>query len=292
MAVRDLDMRKLRYFVAVAEEQHFGRAAQRLHIAQPVLSRQIRAFEHDLGVELFARDSRGTQLTSAGTQLLADARYLLAESRAIRDRMAGAAAPVQRITIGVMPGLRATAAVRAFEDADPSRRAEVIQVGWSDQVHAVRQGRADIVYAREPFDRSGLGLLPLLEEPREVALHASDPLTAKESLRLEDLADRRLLQDPATVPEWYRIATPAQRRACVGPAAQTVEEKLEMVAAAQGFVILPRSTTNFYRRPDVSITPIVDIAPSRVILIWDATADPAARDDFLAHAVACAAQTI
>jgi DNA-binding transcriptional LysR family regulator len=292
MAAHDLDMRKLRYFVAVAEEQHFGRAAQRLHIAQPVLSRQIRAFEHDLGVELFARDSRGTQLTSAGNQLLADARFLLAESRAVRDRIARAAAPLQRITIGVMPGLLATAAVRAFEAADPSRRAEVIRVGWSDQVNAVRQGRADIVYAREPFDHSGLGMLPLLEEPRDVALHASDPLAAKASLRLVDLADRRLLQDPAAVPEWYEIATPAQRRACVGAAAQTVEEKLEMVAAAQGFVILPRSTTEFYRRPDVSVAPLVDIAPSRVILIWDAAASVAARDDFLKVALTCAAQTI
>ena len=292
MTSRDLDMRKLRYFVAVAEEQHFGRAAQRLHIAQPVLSRQIRAFEHDLGVALFARDSRGTQLTSAGNQLLADARFLLAESRAVRDRMARAAAPVQRITIGVMPGLLATAAVRAFEAADPSRRAEVIQVSWGDQVHVVRQGRADIVYAREPFDHSGLGMLPLLEEPRDVALHASDPLAAKASLRLADLADRRLLQDPAAVPEWYEIATPVQRRACVGAAAQTVEEKLEMVAAAEGFVILPRSTTAFYRRPDVSICPIVDVAPSRVVLIWDAAASVGARDDFLKLALACAAQTI
>ena len=153
-------MRKLRYFVAVAEEQHFGRAAQRLHIAQPVLLRQIRAFEHDLGVQLFARDFRGTQLTSAGTQLLADARYLLAESRAVRDRMARTAAPLQRITIGVMPGLFATAAVRAFEAADPLRRAEVIQVSWSDQVNVVRQGRADIVYAREPFDHDGLAPCP------------------------------------------------------------------------------------------------------------------------------------
>jgi DNA-binding transcriptional LysR family regulator len=285
-------MRKLRYFVAVAEEQHFGRAALRLHIAQPVLSRQIRAFEHDLGVALFARDSRGTQLTSAGNQLLADARFLLAESRALRDRMARVAAPVQRITIGVMPGLLATAAVRAFEAADPSRRAEVIQVSWGDQVDVVREGRADIVYAREPFDHSGLGMLLLLEEPRDVALHASDPLAAKASLRLADLADRRLLQDPAAVSEWYAIATPAQRRACVGAAAQTVEEKLEMVAAAQGFVILPRSTTAFYRRPDVSVIPIVDIAPSRVVLIWDAAASEGVRDDFLKLALACAAQTI
>jgi DNA-binding transcriptional LysR family regulator len=292
MAAHDLDLRKLRYFVAVAEEQHFGRAAQRLHIAQPVLSRQIRAFEHDLGVELFARDSRGTRLTSAGSQLLADARFLLAESRAVRDRMARAEAPMQQITIGVMPGLLATAAVRAFEAADPSRRAEVIQVGWSDQVNAVRQGRADVVYAREPLDHNGLGTLPLLEEPRDVALQASDSLAARASLRLVDLADRRLLQDPAMVPEWYEIATPAQRRVCVGAAAQTVEEKLEMVAAAQGFVILPRSTTAFYRRPDVAVIPIVDIAPSRVILIWDAAASVEARGDFLTHALACAAQTI
>jgi DNA-binding transcriptional LysR family regulator len=140
--------------------------------------------------------------------------------------MARAAAPVQRITIGVMPGLLGTAAVRAFEAGDPSRRAEVIQAGWSDQVNVVRQGRADIVYAREPFDHSGLGALPLLEEPRDVALPASDPLAAKASLRLVDLADRRLLQDPATVPEWYEIATPARRRACVGAAAQTVPPRL------------------------------------------------------------------
>jgi hypothetical protein len=139
-------------------------------------------------------------------------------------------------------------------------------------VHVVRQSRADIVYAREPFDHSGLGMLPLLEEPRDVALRASDPLAAKALLRLADLADRRLLQDPAAVPEWYEIATPDQRRACICAAAHTVEEKLEIVAAAKGFVILPRSTTAFYRRPDVSITPIADIAPSRVVLIWDAAA--------------------
>src|SRR5665213_2768961 len=74
----DLDLRKLRYFVAVAGTLHFGRAAEQLHIAQPVLSRQIRALEHDLGAALFARDSHGVVLTDAGTQLLTDAGPLLA----------------------------------------------------------------------------------------------------------------------------------------------------------------------------------------------------------------------
>ncbi|MBW8710654.1 MAG: LysR family transcriptional regulator, partial [Mycobacterium sp.] len=87
MVAPDLDMRKLRYFVAVAEELNFGRAAARLHIAQPVLSRQIRSFESDLGVQLLDRDSRGTRLTAAGKQLHEDARFLLAESKALQQRL-------------------------------------------------------------------------------------------------------------------------------------------------------------------------------------------------------------
>ena len=92
----DLHMRKLRYFVTVAEELNFGRAADRLHIAQPVLSRQIRAFEGELGVQLFDRDSRGTRLTAAGTQLLEHAKFLLAESKALRQRLFQAARSPRR----------------------------------------------------------------------------------------------------------------------------------------------------------------------------------------------------
>ena len=95
MSGADLDLRKLRYFVAVAEELNFGRAAARLHIAQPVLSRQIRALEADLGVRLLTRDTRGATLTDAGSQLLQDARFLLSESTALRERLSRAAAPTR-----------------------------------------------------------------------------------------------------------------------------------------------------------------------------------------------------
>ena len=134
MTNHDLDMRKLRYFVAVAEELNFGRAARRLHIAQPVLSRQIRAFEDELGVQLFGRSSRGTELTTSGKTLLDDARFLLAESMALQQRLVRAATPTVTVRVGVMPGLLATAAVTAFEATDPTRHAVVMQVGWGDQV--------------------------------------------------------------------------------------------------------------------------------------------------------------
>jgi DNA-binding transcriptional LysR family regulator len=290
MAAPDLDMRKLRYFVAVAEELNFGRAAGRLHIAQPVLSRQIRSLESELGVRLFSRDSRGTALTIAGKQLLDDARFLLAEAKALQQRLSRAADHVITVTVGVMPGLLATAAAAAFEAEDSLRRAVVLQVGWAEQVDVIRRGEVDVVYAREPIDHHGLGTAPLLEEPRVVVLPVDDPLAKKRSVRLAELASRRLLQDPATVPEWYAIAAPEQRRA--GQTAHTVEEKLEHVAAREGFVILPRSTTAFYRRPDVRVLPIKDVGPSQVTLIWDATTDNAARDAFVSAALAWRSQTI
>src|SRR5258708_24735662 len=113
-SMADVDLRKLRYFVAVAEQLHFGRAAEALHIAQPVLSRQIRALEDELKVQLFVRDKRATELTPAGRQLIADAGPLLASADALRRRGTRAAPGPGSLTIGVMPGPILTAALRAM----------------------------------------------------------------------------------------------------------------------------------------------------------------------------------
>ena len=259
----DIDLRKVRYFVAVAEELHFGRAAERLHVTQPVLSRQIRALEDEVGVQLFVRDRRRTELTAAGRQLLEDAPPLLAGAEAIRRRLSRGTGA---FTVGFMPGLTVTTAVRALGAAHPDLTVDVLRTGFDDQVQVLHDGRADVSFVRLPVDRTGLTLVPLFTEPRLVALPTGHPLAARESVSIADLAAEHLLQDPAMVPEWRETGT--RRRL---PVIRTVEEKLEYVAAGHGIVILPRSTTVFYQRPGVTCVPVGDIGPNEVGLAWDAT---------------------
>ncbi len=269
----DLDLRKLRYFVAVAEELHFGRAAERLHIAQPVLSRQIRAFEDELGPQLFARDRRHTELTAAGQQLLEEARPLLANAEAVRRRVGRMARGSGTFTVGFMPGLVVTAAVRALSAVHPDLTVDVIRTSWVDQVQVVHDGRVDVSYVRLPVDQAGLKLVPLFSEPRLAALPADHRLAGKETVSITDLADDHLLQDPDAVPEWREIAPEMRSRdnRRPVPVMRTVEEKLEHVATGHGIVILPRSTATFYRRPDVTCIPVEDIGPNQVSLAWDAS---------------------
>ncbi|MEV4312607.1 LysR substrate-binding domain-containing protein [Actinocrispum sp. NPDC049592] len=268
----DVDLRKLRYFVAVAEHLHFGRAAQDLHIAQPVLSRQIRALEDELKVQLFVRDRRATELTAAGEQLLADARPLLASADALRRRVGRAARGQDTFTIGFMPGLIVTGAVRALEARHPGLRVEVVRTSWADQTEVIHDGRVDVSHVRLPIDQRGLQVRPLLTEPRVVVLPAGHRLAGKDTVRIADLAAEHLLQDPDAVPEWRDIAVELRdgSREPV-PYIANVEEKLERVAAGHGVVILPLSTATFYTRPDITQAAVEDIAPNQVCLAWDAT---------------------
>lgn len=267
----DLDLRKVRYFVAVAERLNFSRAAESLHIAQPVLSRQIRALEHDLKAPLFERDRQATRLTPAGHAFLDDARALLSAADAARRRVADSATGVRTFVVGFMPGLIVTAEVRELSRRHPGLSVEVLRTDWTNQVEVIRDGTVDVGYLRLPVDQRGLEIEPLFSEPRVAVLPADHRLAGKEAVAIAELASEHLLQDPDAVPEWRDIALELRgggRRSQLPPI-RSVEEKLEHVAAGRGIALLPLSTATFYTRPDVSCVSVTDVAPNQVCLAWD-----------------------
>jgi DNA-binding transcriptional LysR family regulator len=183
--------------------------------------------------------------------------------------------------VGFMPGLIVTDAVRTMRDRHPGLTVDLVRTGWNDQTDVVHDGRVDVSYLRLPVDRRGLTLRPLLTEPRVAMLPAGHRLAGKETVEIAELADERLLQDPAAVPEWREVATTPPDD---NPPAYAVEEKLEHVASGRGVVVLPLSTARFYTRPDVVWARITDIAANRVALAWEATR----RDPLIAEFAALA----
>ncbi len=280
----DLDLRRLRYFVAVAERLHFSRAAEELLIAQPALSRQIRALEKELGAELFVRDGHGVELTAAGHQLLDDARPLLAAAAAARRRVDRAARGPRRLVVGFRAGIRVTEAVRAFTAAHPDVVVDVRRLEWDDQAEAVLDGRVDLGYVRLPVTEGGLTLHPLGTEPRMAALPAGHPLAARPGLTTADLAGRTEILSLCGAP------VPGPDGRLPVSAVRTVEEKLEYVAAGRGVAYLPLSAARLYRRPDVVYRPVADLPPDETALARPAGPCPALLAAFIEGATAAHAQ--
>jgi DNA-binding transcriptional LysR family regulator len=279
----DLDLRKLRYFVAVADTLHFGRAADELHIAQPVLSRQIRALEHDLGAPLLTRDSHGVALTDAGRQLLSDAGPLLASADAARRRVSAAAQGSRRLMVGFRAGIAVAPAVQQFAGRHPDVRVDVQRIEADDQAPMLLDGRIDIGYVRLPIDETGLRVAPLYTEPRVAVLPAGHRLAGKEEVTEADLAGEPLVwgADPSTQPT--RRPHPN-----AGYLVRGVDETLEHVAAGRGISFLARSATVFYSHPDISYVPVPELAPDQVCLAVAASRTSPLVEDFLTAAQAAA----
>ncbi|MFH8337310.1 LysR family transcriptional regulator [Streptomyces sp. AM6-12] len=250
----DLDLRKVRYFVAVAELLHFGRAAERLHIAQPVLSRQVRALEKDLRAELLVRDSHGVRLTDAGRQLLEDGRQLLNSADGTRRRVLRAARGPRRLVVGFRAGVVVAPALRAFAAAHPDVQGNARRVEWDDQERLLLDATVDVAYVRRPVRVAGLELRPLYREPRVAMLREDHRLAGKEELSLADLDGERWLRYSDTRPGDLPI--------------RTIEEKFECIAAGTAITLVPRSVAEQYSRPDISYVPVTDAEPDEVLLAW------------------------
>jgi DNA-binding transcriptional LysR family regulator len=279
----DLDLRKLRYFVAVADNLHFGRAAEELHIAQPVLSRQIRVLEQDLGTLLLTRDSQSVALTDAGRQLLTDAGPLLASAHAVRRRVTVAARGSRRLMVGFRAGIAVTPAVRKFALRHPSVIVDMRRIEGDEQAAMLLDGRIDVGYVRLPIDETGLRVTPLYSEPRVAVLPVGHRLAGKEQITEADLAGEPLV--------WHadKGTQPTRRpHPNAGYLALGVDETLEHVAAGGGISFLARSATVFYSHPQISYVPVLDLAPDQVFIAVAASRASPVVDDFLAAAHATA----
>ena len=271
----DLDLRKLRYFVAVADRLHFGRAADELHIAQPVLSRQVRALEKDLGASLLTRDSHGVALTDAGP--------LLASADAARHRVTLAARGGRRLMVGFRAGVAVAPAVQQFATRHPDVVVDVQRIEGDDQATVLLDGRIDIGYVRLPIDETGLRVIPVYTEPRVAVLPVGHRLAGKEQVTEADLAGEPLLWDADTSTQPTRRPHPN-----AGYLVRGVDETLEHVAAGRGISFLARSATVFYSHPNISYVPVPDLAPDQVCLAVAASRASPVVEDFVTAARATA----
>ncbi|MFI9332460.1 LysR family transcriptional regulator [Kitasatospora sp. NPDC052868] len=263
-----MELRTLRYFVAVAEELHFGRAATRLHMSQPPLSRAIKQLETEVGALLFARSPRGVTLTAVGSVLLDEARALLDHADRVRVRVSAAAGD-GTITVGVLgdgtdPGAARLAA--AFRRSHPGIDIRIRDTDLTDPTCGLRAGLVDVALTRAPFDETALTVRALRTDPVGVVLRSDDPLARRDGLRLAELSDRRWFRFPqGTDPIWQSYWNGGRPRE--GSVVRAVQECLQTVLWNGTVGLAPLG----HDLPaELAVVPLTDMPPSRVVVVWNA----------------------
>ncbi|GAA2152491.1 LysR family transcriptional regulator [Actinomadura napierensis] len=264
----DLDLRLVRYFTAVADHRHFGRAAADLRVAQPSLSRQIRRLEQQLGARLLDRTPQGTRLTEAGEVFLPLARAMLRSAAQAAARTRAAAEP-SRLTIGYVAGIIVTPAVLELRELHPDADVRAVHLDWNEPHAALLDHRVDAAVARLPFPTAGLDVTVLYDEPRVVVVSLDHRLAGKESVTLDDIADEPMPRVRASDPAWsafWRVdPRPDGSRAPDGPFIDAVEDKFEVIAAGQA-VAITAGVKGGSPRPDLTTVPLEGVEPSHVAL--------------------------
>lgn len=270
-----IDVRQLRYFVAVAEELNFTRAAHRLNVVQQSLSSAIARLESSLGFRLFERSSRAVKLTERGAQWLPHVREALAavdRAETAADDLASGNAGTLRV------GLAATAAVeltprllRAFADRHPLVRLRTEYYGFEDPTGGLREHKTDVAIVRPPFVADGLDLVVVTSEPRYAAIASEHRLAQRASVIFDELADEPWIEIIESDPAWcafWRVSDRRSKPPSFGASGRTLDDLLEAARAGRAMGLVPASVARSQIWPGLAFVQVTDIPPSDIAIAW------------------------
>ncbi|GAB2592808.1 LysR family transcriptional regulator [Streptomyces capparidis] len=285
----DVDTRLLRYFVAVAEEGSLTRAAERLFVSQPALTKQIKQLETLLNVRLFTRSRAGMALTEPGRVLAGLAPALLADwDRTARETRSAAGRAERVLRVGYLGSAanEATQAIIAdFTRRRPDWRVDMRQAAWSDPTAGLAAGDVDAALLRLPFPgQDALRVEPLFAEPRWVALPTAHPLAEREVIPFPDLWDEPFVAAPADTGTWRDHWLAADERdgrpVRIGAVAEQPDDWLSAIANGYGIALAPESAARYYARPGITYRPVSGVSPTGTGVAWSPAddANPVVRD--------------
>ena len=289
-----MELRHLRCFVALAEELHFTRAAERLHIEQPPLSRAIKELEDDLGVVLFDRSRRGTVLTEVGATFLQDVRRVFAVLKQAQENVRAVAAGLSgSLRIAVSDGAidpRLSALLARCREEEPEIEIRLSEVPLADQLRGLRSGDFSIGFAHTAEVGDGIVTEPLWHDPLVVAVPARHPLLSHKAVPLHQLAIYPLvLCDPQACEGYHRelarLLRPLERPPDVAEHVSSLDMMLTLVGAGYGVGFITETRIAASLRPDVVIRPLaMDSAVITTYLLRPAGEDsPVSVERFIAR---------
>ncbi len=272
-----MELRHFRYFVALAEELHFGRAARRLRIAQPPLSRQIKDLEDELGAPLFQRTRRTVTLTPVGQAFLPRAREVLATvDRAMLDVHRATRGELGSLSLGYVSSVAYSGLgpmLRAFRERFPDVHVRVRQLPPTEQLRALRARELDVGLVRIPFDDTGLQTAVIRRETLVAAIPSGHPLLAKSRIAIGELAGEPFVMFPRSAsPPFHDFVIALCQSAGFSPLVAYEAphvDLLSLVSAGFGVSLVP-SSTGESRREGLEVRPIVGSPRADLVAVWRA----------------------
>ena len=277
-ALDGIELRQMRYFLAVAEELNFTRAAERLHLAQQALSASIRRLEEQLGVALFVRSTRKVELTAAGEVLVDGARAVVAAAIDAVERVHQVAeGRTGRLTIGFstaaggVPIVREV--IRTFSERSPGVDIRTEEHDFGDPSAGLADGSVDVAFIFGPHPVEGLSSVTLVQEDRLLAIRPEHPLAVRSVVNPDELRDLPWLRVPADAGPWPAFWFRRQGDGPVGPIIKTADEWVTAIEAGRGVAFTMPTVMQNFTTARVRVIPVEGLPPAEVLLAWRSDRD-------------------